>query len=149
MSHACTAPTNEGAISPGSSISVTSNIPVAGRDDYYLVAFSGLGAVSKAAHPRVQFTTNPGSALQFDVTTGCGAVAFGCGTEIGSSTGRTDFEAFYTAGDPTNPTFNSLIGAGPPVAGPFNIDPSGGVLVRVFRASGAPACDSYTIKFSN
>jgi hypothetical protein len=146
-SHACSSPTNEGTIGEGLSASVTSNMPVSGRDDYFLVTFGSLTDVG--AHPHIQFTTNPGGNLRFDVLVNCASVAMGCG-EGGSSTSRTDWEVYYTTpappgGDPSNPSFSPINGS----SGPFALVPGGTVIVRVYRATGAAVCDSYVIKFSD
>ena len=146
-SHVCTAPTNEGTVAPGTSVSVLSNMPVSGRDDFYLVTFGSLSDTS--AHPHIQFTTNPGSALAFDVEVNCAGVALGCQVETGSSTGNTDWEISYAGpsppADPTKPTFTPITGS----SGPLASAATGSLIVRVYRASGAPTCDSYVLKFSN
>jgi hypothetical protein len=145
-SHLCTSPTNEGTIGVGLSASVTSNMPVSGRDDYYLVNFASLGSTS--AHPHVVFTTNPGGNLRFDVLVNCASVALSCG-EGGSSTGRTDWEVSYIGPSPpadsANPGFTPINGP----SAPLGLVPGGTVIVHVFRATGAAVCDSYTIKFSD
>jgi hypothetical protein len=122
-------------------------MPLTGRDDYYLVTFGSLADV--AAHPHIQFVTNPGGNLRFDVLVNCASVALSCG-EGGSSTARDDWEVYYTTpappgGDPSNPTFTPISGS----SGPFALVPGGTVIVRVYRAAGAPVCDSYVIKFSD
>ena len=64
-----------------------------------------------------------------------------CGFEGGNSVGDTDWEVFYTGGDPANPSaFNPI----PPVG-------SGGtILIHVYRRAGRPvSCNSYTLALSN
>jgi len=132
----CNVPSSLGAaVGIGQSQAYTGNLVPAGREAWFIVTFTGNGNTSY--HPHVRFTTNPGSAFQFDIRSDCGGSALACGTEGGTSNGLTDWETSKPAAN----GYNNVI---PPVGN------NGTILIRVFRKAGAPVtCASFTLTISN
>ncbi len=117
----------------GGTSSVTGNLPTMGAANWFSVTFTADNTMT-SYHPRIHFTTNPNNEFVFDVQSSCAGGAVGCG-EGGSCTGKTDYEEFYDPNQPPQPLM-----AVPAV---------GSVVVRVYRASGTPNCDSFTLTFSD
>jgi hypothetical protein len=138
-----------GTVGVGSSKVFTSNGPVVGRDDWIKVTFLNT-KTDKLAHPKIQFTTNPGSVFQFEIIFGgCGGTTPVCGSGPDTATAKTTWEGSYlssASGAPTDP------GWAPILAGAYNPTSSNNatVYVRVFYKAGAVAtCAPYVLNFQN
>ena len=133
--HSCATATDLGMLALGTNMSVTSNQPPQGEEDWYSVAFAS--NTNPMYHPHVYLTTNTDNAARFDVLSACGTALDCMGS--GQTTGVTDWEVHYTAGDPASPGFRPIpaVGAG------------GRVLIRVFRATAVAGCGQYSITIAN
>jgi hypothetical protein len=133
--HDCASATDLGMLALGANMSITSNLPPMGQDNWYAVAFAS--NTNPMYHPHVYLTTNTDNAAKFDVLSACGT-ALSC-MGAGQATGLTDWEVHYTAGDPASPGFQAVpaVGAG------------GRILIRVFRSTAAAGCDMYSITIAN
>lgn len=134
----CSAPTGLGTLNISQSTIYTGNLPQAGQEAWLTVTFTG--NTSTSYHPHVRLTGGAGEFI-FDVFSSCSGTAMSCGTEGGSSSGVTDWEVLYTAGDPSNP-----LGLFQPVPA---VGTSGTIFIRVRRASGSPTCTNYSLTVSN
>ncbi|MEZ4296816.1 MAG: hypothetical protein R3B70_17755 [Polyangiaceae bacterium] len=136
VSQSCNTPASLGTINIGGSATTSANLVPLGTEAWYTVTFTG--NTNPAYHPRVRFTTNPGSAFQFDIRTNCSGGTLGCGVEGGNSNGKTDWETFNGAGSAGY--YNPI----PPVGN------NGTILIRVYRKAGQPlSCGTYTLTVSN
>jgi len=133
--HSCGAATDLGMLALGANMSVTSNLPPAGEENWYSVAFAS--NTNPMYHPHVYLTTNTDNAARFDILSACGT-ALSC-MGAGQATGLTDWEVHYTGGDPASPGFQAVpaVGAG------------GRILIRVFRSTAVAGCDMYSITIAN
>jgi len=133
--HDCPSATDLGMLALGANLSVTSNLPPAGGEDWYAVTFAS--NTNPMYHPHVYLTTNTDNAARFDILSGCGTALDCMGS--GQATGLTDWETHYTAGDPASPGFQAIpaVGAG------------GRILIRVFRSTAVTGCDMYSITIAN
>jgi hypothetical protein len=138
----CGSPTALGVLSPGQVTSFTGNLVPAGQEAWLSVTF--VGEFNTSYHPHVRFSSGS-SEFRFDILSNCSGGALSCATEGGSSVNRTDWEVFYTGGDPTSyPEAGSHFNPIPAVG-------SGGtVLIHVYRRAGAPVtCNNYTLQILN
>ncbi|MGZ3424044.1 MAG: MopE-related protein [Polyangiales bacterium] len=145
-----------GTVAVGSTKSSTNNNPILGRDDWYKVVFLNT-RTDLLSHPKITFTTNPGSAFELEIVYGtCGAGTPVCTGSEGSATAKQTWEASYTgslAGVPTDPAWipilTPLTAGGPTAYTPVTATYST-VLVRVsYRAGAVATCSPYTLQFSN
>lgn len=135
VSSVCAAPASLGTLNIGQTQSASSNLVPLGREAWYQVTF--VNNTNPGYHPRVRFTSNPGTAYRFDVLSSCSGSAISCG-EGGNSSSVTDWETFYTDYRPPVTGFIPEVGSG------------GTIWIRVFRRAGLPAtCDQYTLTVSN
>jgi hypothetical protein len=135
VSSTCSLPASIGTINLGQTTTQTANVVPAGKENWYTVTFTG--NTSTAYHPRIRFTSNPGNYFRLDIYSNCSGASPTCGVEGGVATGKTDWEVF-------KPGANGYNNPIPPVGN------NGTVLIRVYRAAGAPVtCDSYTLTISN
>jgi len=142
----CGAASNLGSVGVGASTSATGVLPFAGDENWFSVTFTGNNSTS--FHPNVFFSNNPNGEYVFDMQpNACGGTcnpavpATCCGSEgNGPCVAKVDWETFYQVG------FN-CIGSNRP--NQCNLIPIGTVYIRVYRATGGPTCDSFTINFSN
>jgi hypothetical protein len=154
----CTSASDVGTVGVGSSKVYTSNIPTLGSSNFVKVTFLNT-KTDKLAHPKIQFTTNPGTALQFEILYGgCGGTTPMCATGPDTATAKTIWETSYTSAATGNwddgngglpPTFNWVPisnGAYVPASSPHAT-----VYVRIFYKAGVTAatCDTYTLNFAN
>lgn len=131
----CTAPTDLGAIALGGTVTRTTNIAGPGQEAWYKVSFAS--NADPAFHPHIRLATNPNSEFRFDVRSDC-TTALSCGTEGGVSAARIEWEVTNGAG-----------GYDPASSDPQPVPNPGTLYVRVYRASGALNCDSFTLTFTN
>jgi hypothetical protein len=135
-SFACVAPTALGTLQVGQTTTYTGNLVPAGQEAYLSVTFAG--NTSTSYHPHVALTAGSGE-FAFDILVTCQGQAIGCGIEGGSSTGRTDWETYYSGGDPAS-TFIPIPAVGN----------GGSVIIHVYRRTGKPVtCNNYTLTVSN
>jgi hypothetical protein len=135
FSSQCQFPTSLGSLVLGGMITHSSNLVPAGKENWYVVTFSG--NTSTSYHPHIFFSSNPGNAFQFDIYTNCSGASPSCGDEGGLALGKTDWETFKPAAN----GYNTVI---PPVGN------NGTVLIRVFRKAGSPVtCGSFTLTIGN
>ncbi len=135
LGKSCGSPTGAGQLAIGQTVSKSGQLPVAGESDWIQVTFSNEG--NKAFHALVTFATNPNNEFAFDIDSDCSPTSLPCG-EGGSCTGKTTWEVFYGAqatGNPGDPSWQ-------PIA------PIGSVYIRVYRVSGGPTCDQWTLNIS-
>jgi hypothetical protein len=132
----CAVATNLVTPTAGSPSVVVGVLPSTGDADWFVVTFDGSADPQKTYHPSVNVTGDPG--VVFDVYSSCAGTALACG-EGGSSVGETSWEVFYAQGDPTGSSFA-------PIAPVGN---AGQVLIKVYRASGAPTCNAFALTVSN
>jgi hypothetical protein len=135
LGKSCGAPTGLGQLSLGQTVTQTGLLPGPNESDWLQVTFSNEG--NKAFHGHIYFTANPNGEFAFDVDSNCSPAPLPCG-DGGSCTGKTAWEVFYGAqatGNPGDPNWQ-------PIA------PIGTVYVRVYRVSGSPTCDQYTLAVS-
>ncbi|HEY8040574.1 MAG TPA: hypothetical protein VIF15_12300 [Polyangiaceae bacterium] len=131
LGKSCGAPTGLGVLALGQTVNQQGVAPAAGESDWLQVTFASES--NKAFHAHITFTSNPGSQFAFDLSSSCGT-PLGC-TEGGSCTGKTDWEVYYAAGDPTGSTW-APIGA------------IGTIYIRVYRVTGSPTCDQWALSVS-
>jgi|GEM_PF-2711391 len=132
LGKSCGAPTGLGQLAIGQTITKTGVLPAAGESDWLQVTFSNEG--NKGFHGKIAFAANPNNEFAFDVDSSCNATPLPCG-DGGSCTSKTTWEVFYGAqasGNPGDPNWQ-------PIA------PIGTVYIRVYRVSGSPTCDTYTL----
>lgn len=133
----CPNATSLGTLSVGQSISYSGNLVPLGQEAWLLVTFSGNTNINY--HPHINMTAGVGEFL-FDLYTNCSLQTMTCGVEGGSSTGRTEWETVYTAGNASDTGFIPI----PPVG------TNGEVYIHIYRAVGKPvSCNSYTLQVSN
>jgi hypothetical protein len=137
----CASPTNVGTIALGASLAKSGNLPVVGMENWFQITFAGQGGTTY--HPKVALTTNPGNAFVFDVASNCSGGTQACGTETGVANFRTTWEV-TSGGDPAGVGINSTPYTPTPAVGT-----NGTVWVRVYRAAGNPACDTFILTISN
>ena len=147
----CQAPIQIAAIPAGGAPQTTAPANMVGgvTEAWYSVSFSDNANV--AFHPLISIknTNITGQAnpvlFQFDVMSACGVSINGCKQENGNGapvTAKTQWETFYSGLDPMQPRMMFA-----PIAPPGN---NGALLIRVYRAGGAPAtCDTFTLSISN
>jgi hypothetical protein len=135
LGKSCSAPTGLGGLILAQTIDKTGQLPAAGESDWLQVTFSNEG--NKSFHGHIFFTANPNNEFAFDLNSNCNPTPLNCG-DGGSCTGKTEWEVFYGAqatGNPTDANW-SPIGA------------IGTVYIRVYRVTGAPSCDNYTLRIT-
>jgi hypothetical protein len=134
---ACATATTVPPLNIGGMTTATGNLPGMMDENWFQISFSG--NTNTAYHPHVTLTTNPNSEFKFDVSSDCNKTALICAVEAnGPSTGLTEWEVKYTAGD-GGPTFKPIPAVGN----------NGTILVRVFRPTGMPTCDNFVLTISN
>ena len=133
LGKSCNTATGVGPIGIGGSTTETGQLPGMGEEDWLQVTFNGDNR-NQAYHPHIYFTSNPNNEFAFDLDGSCGGGPLGCG-EGGSCTGKTDWEVYYTGGDPNSGGYAPLGAVGT-------------VFVRVFRVSGGQTCDQWTLTIS-
>ena len=137
-SSACLAPTAIQPLQVGQTRTFTGNLVPAGQEAWLTVTFNG--NTNYGYHPHIQMTAGA-TEFVFDVLVNCSGGAISCGFEGGNSVGKTDWETFYSAGDPNDPPHFIPI---PPVGN------AGAVLIHVYRRAGKPvSCAGYTLTISN
>jgi hypothetical protein len=137
VSTACGSAVNLGGINPGRSATYTATLVPGTTSTWVTVTFND--NTNLAYHPHVTLTTNPNSEYVFDIYNTCNGSNPACGTEGGTAVGVTDWETFYTAGDPSHPaTFQSIqVGTG------------GQVWIQVRKVSGPVDCNAFTLTISD
>lgn len=131
----CAAAGNVATLGVPGSGSASGTLPVAGEEAWFQVALTSKNC---SAHPVLTLSTNPNNEFLFDVYTNCSGTAVACSGEGGSCTGKTTWETQYTN---TNPACNA---ASPAFQGIPAV-----VWVRVYRATGAPTCDAWTLTMTD
>ncbi len=132
-SQSCAAPTLLGSLAVGASTSATGELPGPGEEKWFAISFTG--NTNFSYHPAISIAGDAG--IVFDVESTCGNPV-GCGQEGGGCTAKTSWEVFYT-NNPPNPQFGPI----PPVGN------NGTVIIHVYRASGVPTCNTFTLTISN
>ncbi|HEX8795548.1 MAG TPA: hypothetical protein VF765_31580 [Polyangiaceae bacterium] len=134
LGKACGSPTGVGQLALGQTVSKTGQLPGMGESDWIQVTFSNEGA--KAFHALITLATNPNNEFAFDVDSDCSGTHLTC--MDGSCSQKTTWEVFYGSQATGNP--------GDPMWQP--ISAIGTIYVHVYRVSGAPSCDQYTLNIS-
>jgi hypothetical protein len=151
---ACTIATNVGSLAIGATKTQTGNLLTPTALNWFTVTFAS--NTNGNYHPRVRLTTNPGNQFAFDIVKDCSEAPITCGTEQGQTANSdTEWEVARTMGDPNG------VGCGPTagchtcnctptgyIAVPA-VGTSGTVKIKVYRISGMPSCDMYTLTISN
>jgi hypothetical protein len=134
----CATPSSLGALQVGQGTTYTGNLVPAGQEAYLSITFNG--NTNPAYHPHITMSPASAGEFAFDVSTNCTGTLIACGVEGGASSGRSDWEEVYTAGDSTSPNFNAI----PPVG------IGGAVIIHVYRKSGmAVSCNNYQLTIGN
>jgi hypothetical protein len=145
----CSAAYNLGTLTdnPGTYLTVTGNIVPSGDEDWYRVTVTDDADTSADEFEfEVVFTTNPGTALRFDVYRGSCSTLW-CSGVPDCSSWYTDFRASVSGEirgespchDSTTPGYG------------YNrcVDNGTTYYIRVYRATGSTVCSSYTLRISN
>jgi hypothetical protein len=130
----CSAITGLGGIGIGGSVSKTGVLPVSAETNWFSVTFTATTATN--FHAKIALTTNPKSEFLFNVyEPTCAGTSMAC-QDGGQSTARTIWEVSETDTSGTI-TIYPTVGSG------------GTVYIEVYRASGSPTCDAYTLTVSD
>jgi hypothetical protein len=160
----CASATGLGTIGEPGSTSKSGVLPLAGEENWFLVTFNG--ALGTGYHPHVSISSTGGDDIRFDVFNGasCFSGTLSCPGESNSAAAnRTNWEVFWTNGDP-----NATVGLGCGASGGVDknicnscscssfgyngmaaVGNGGSVYVRVHRVTGSPTCHSYTLSVSD
>jgi hypothetical protein len=137
-SASCPAPTALGALQIGQSTTYTGNLVPLGNEAYLSVTFNG--NMNYTYHPRITLSAGA-SEFAFDVIANCQGTLIACGVEGGGSSSSTDWEEYYSAGDPNNVAQFQPIGP---------VGSNGTVIIHVYRRAGKPvSCNTYTLTITN
>lgn len=136
----CAGSANLGTIALGANTTKTGNLPTTGEENWFNVTFGGQGGTTY--HPKIVLTS-PGSQFVFDIVSNCTGGAQACGSESGTANFRTTWEV-TSGGDPAGVGINTPTYSPTPAVGT-----NGTVWIRVYRATGNPTCDNYTLTISN
>lgn len=123
----CLAATNVGLLAPGMMRELRGVLRMPGLEHWYRI---GLGS---GGTPRVQFATNPGSAIKFDVQTDCGVMPLGCPDRMEGAMGLTTWEMVDNPG---------------PNRTRMTPRPST-IVLRVYATASVPGCEQYALTVSN
>jgi hypothetical protein len=128
---------------------VVGNLSTAGESNWFSVSFPD--NTNTSYHPKITIsgTDVTGGTIKFTVynTTACPGPSILClppGGDDSTNAAVTTWETSYTAGDPVSyPVTGSHFDPIPLPGG------SGNVLIEVFRTSGNPTCNAYTLTISD
>jgi hypothetical protein len=130
----CATVSDEASVDLGQSVNITGDLPIAGEENWFEFTFPDYTAPT--FHAKITLSTNPGNEFLFNVyDPTCASTAMACG-DGGNSIARTTWEISETDTNSPIVTFPTVGSAGV-------------VFVEVYRASGAPTCDSYTLTISD
>jgi hypothetical protein len=144
---ACNAATSIGTIGPGASMQVTGVLPLTTSENWFQVTFSSGGS-----HPKI--TISATDMISFDVTSGtCSGGHPMCMDTSAPATRLAVWEVSTTGGSASGVgcgsstlTCNSTCNCTTPYAPTPSV---GTLLVRVYRPTGSPTCNAYTLTVSN
>jgi hypothetical protein len=130
--------TNLGTLGIGNTGNGSGKLP-GNSADWFTVTFTGQSNIQ--FHPSISLTGDTG--VVFDIYTDCsGTTSEICGNENGNCVGKTTWETQYTCQNASpSCTVNGQQS--------FIQSPVGTVYVKVYRASGAPTCNSFALSISN
>ena len=129
----CATITDVGTVDLGGKVTETGVLPLASEQNWFKVDFADYTSATFDA----QITISPSSEFLFNVyAASCTPTLLACGDEGTTSTGLASWAMSET---------DTLV----PIATFPTVGPAGVVYVEVYRKSGAPTCDSYTLTITD